>query len=124
MSQFLVRDLPERPGPSLRIRWRDYQSGLRFENGRPKPAHASFALSLVARRAAPARVDFWGLVRAGSGRRQTSISVLEPGGRWRSIARQRTQRDGTLRATLAFDPRRTFRLESAGHAGAPVAGAR
>jgi len=124
VAQFLVRDLPERPGPSLRIRWRDYQSGLRFQDGRPKPAHASFALSLVARRAAPERVEFWGLVRAGDGRRETSISVLEPGGRWRAIARPRTLADGTLTATVAVDARRTFRLQSGGHAGVAVAGAR
>jgi hypothetical protein len=124
VSQFLVRDLPERPGPTARIRWRDYQSGLRFEDGRPKPAHASFALSLVARRVAPDRVAFWGLVRAGSGRRATSIGVLEPGGRWQSIARPRTEVDGTLRASVAVDPARTFRLESARGAGAPVVGAR
>lgn len=124
VSQFLVRDLPERPGPSARIRWRDYQSGLRFEDGRPKPAHASFALSLVARRAAPDRVEFWGLVRAGSGKRETSISVLEPGGRWREIAWPRTRDDGTLRTTVEVDARRTFRLQSARRAGAALAGAR
>jgi len=124
VSQFLVRDLPERPGPSERIRWRDYQSGLRFEDGRAKPAHASFALSLVARRAAPDRVEFWGLVRDGAGRRQSRISVLERGGRWRAIARPRTLPDGTLTATVAVDARRTFRLESARRFGAAVAGAR
>ncbi len=124
VSQFLVRDLPERPGPTARIRWRDYQSGLRFEDGRAKPAHASFALSLVAHRAAPARVDFWGLVRPGSGERATSIRVLEAGGRWREIARPRTRLDGTLRATVAIDPGRTFRLQSASRAGAKLAGAR
>ena len=124
VSQFLVRDLPERPGPSLRIRWRDYQSGLRFEDGRPKPAHASFALSLVAHRAAPGRVAFWGLVRPGSGDRPTQISVLEPDGDWREIARPRTASDGTFAATIAIDPGRTFRLESGGHAGAKLTGAR
>jgi Cellulase (glycosyl hydrolase family 5) len=124
VSQFLVRDLPERPGPSARIRWRDYQSGLRFEDGRAKPAHASFALSLVARRAAAERVDFWGLVRPGSGSRRTQISVREPDGRWREIARPRTQADGTLKASVAIDPGRTFRLESASRTGATLAGAR
>jgi hypothetical protein len=124
VSQFLVRDLPERPGPSARIRWRDYQSGLRFEDGRAKPAHASFGLALVARRAAPDRVAFWGLVRAGSGQREASISVHEPGGRWREIARPRTRDDGTLTATVAVDARRTFRLQSGSRTGAALAGAR
>jgi hypothetical protein len=124
VSQFLVRDLPERPGPSARIRWRDYQSGLRFEDGRPKPARASFALSLVARRVAPDRVEFWGLVRAGAGRRDARISMLEPGGRWREIAHRRTREDGTLEVGIRVDPGRTFRLESDGHAGAVLDGAR
>jgi hypothetical protein len=124
VSQFLVRDLPERPGPSARVRWRDYQSGLRFEDGRAKPAHAAFALSLVARRAAPAKVSFWGLVRPGSGSRRARISVLERSGRWRPIAQRRTDRDGTFRVAVPVDPTRTFRLESGGRVGAPVAGAR
>jgi hypothetical protein len=125
VSQFLVRDLPERPGPTERIRWRDYQSGLRFEDGRPKPAHASFALSLVARRATPAGVDFWGLVRPGSGARRARISMLESNGRWREIARSETRPDGTFAlGAVAVDPRATFRLESAGRVGAAVAGAR
>lgn len=42
VAQFLVRDLPERPGASARLRWGDYQSGLRHADGQPKPAHASF----------------------------------------------------------------------------------
>ena len=124
VSQFLVRDLPERPGPNVRVRWRDYQSGLRFEDGRAKPAHASFALSLVARRGAGRSVRFWGLVRPGSGERAARVSVLEPDGRWRAIARRRTDRDGTFRIAVPVDPARTFRLESGGRAGAPVQGAR
>jgi hypothetical protein len=124
VAQFLVRDLPERPGPTARIRWRDYQSGLRFEDGRPKPAHASFALSLVAHRAGPSRVAFWGLVRPGTGRRAAQIAVLEADGRWRAIARPRTEPDGTLRATVSVDAGRTFRLQSAGRTGAPLAGGR
>jgi len=124
VSQFLVRDLPERPGPSLRIRWRDYQSGLRFEDGRPKPARASFALGLVAHRSPAGGVDFWGLVRPGSGPRAARIGVLEPDGRWRTIARPTTRADGTFHVAVAVDPNGTFRLASGRRAGAPVDGAR
>jgi hypothetical protein len=124
VSQFLVRDLPERPGPTLRVRWRDYQSGLRFEDGRAKPARASFALGLVAHRAAAGSVDFWGLVRPGSGSREARISVRAADGRWRAIARRTTRDDGTLDVTVAVDPAATFRLESAGRHGAALAGAR
>ena len=124
VAQFLVRDLPERPGPSARVRWRDYQSGLRFEDGRPKPAHASFALALAAHRTAPGRVAFWGLVRPGTGRRPARVSVLERDGRWRDLARALTRPDGTFDVGVSIDPARTFRLESARRVGAAVEGAR
>ncbi|MEJ7797965.1 MAG: hypothetical protein WKF42_05655 [Solirubrobacteraceae bacterium] len=124
VAQFLVRDLPERPGRDLRARWRDYQSGLRFADGRRKPAHASFALPLVAHRSTAGRVSFWGLVRPGTGSRHARISVREPGGRWRTIARPRTGADGTFRVTVSVDPSQTFRLESGDGTGAPVDGAR
>jgi hypothetical protein len=124
VSQFLVRDLPERPGPTLRVRWRDYQSGLRFEDGRPKPARAAFALGLVAHRASASRVDFWGLVRPGSGARPARIAALDPDGRWRTIALATTDDDGTLELRVSVDPGRTFRLESGGRHGAAIVGSR
>jgi hypothetical protein len=124
VAQFLVRDLPERPGRRLKTRWRDYQSGLRFSDGRSKPAHAAFALSLVARRSTSRSVSFWGLVRPGTGNRRARISVLEPGGHWRAIGRGRTRTDGTFRLTVPVDPAGTFRLESGPRLGSPVAGAR
>lgn len=124
VAQFLVRDLPQRPGVAARTRWGDYQSGLRYADGRVKPAHASFSLALVARRAGPARVRFWALVRPGSGRRDARITVLDPGGAWREIARGRTHADGTIVLSADIDPSRTFRLRSGDHVGAPVTGAR
>lgn len=124
VAQFLVRDLPERPGTSARTRWGDYQSGLRHADGRAKPAHASFALALVARRAGAARVRFWGLVRPGTGRRDARITVRGRGGTWREIARGRTHTDGTFTLGADVDPSRTFRLRSGDRVGAPVAGAR
>ncbi len=124
VAQFLVRDLPARPGRSPRVRWSDYQSGLRFEDGRAKPARAAFALALVARRAGAGRVAFWGLVRRGSGRRRAQIEVREPDGGWRTIASTRTREDGTLRAVVEVGPARAFRLRSGGRAGPAVEGAR
>lgn len=47
-AQFLLRDLPERPGRTAAERWRDFQSGLLFVDGRPKPALAALRRSLVA----------------------------------------------------------------------------
>ncbi|MFP5362028.1 MAG: cellulase family glycosylhydrolase [Thermoleophilia bacterium] len=124
VAQFLMRDLPERPGGSLRARWGDYQSGLRFADGRPKPAHAAFALPLVARRARSSRVAFWGLVRPGSGRRDARIEVRDAGGGWRTIARLRTRADGSFDTTVAIGAGGTFRLRSGSLVGAAVQGAR
>ena len=124
VAQFLVRDLPERPGRTVRERWGDYQSGLRFEDGRPKPAHAAFELPLVARRSGVAQVSFWGLVRRGSGSRTATISVREPDATWRPIARPRTRGDGTFEVKLSVDPGRAFQLRSGDRVGAIVNGAR
>ena len=123
VAQFLMRDLPARPRRTLRARWGDYQSGLRFADGRPKPAHASFALPLVARRGDEGRVDFWGLVRPGTGRRDAQIDVRDGDG-WRTIAALRTRVDGSFETSLTVDRQRTFRLRSGVRAGAAVAGAR
>ena len=124
VAQFLVRDLPRRPGATLRERWGDYQSGLRFADGRPKPAHRAFALALVARRAGAGKVRFWGLVRPGSGRREARLEVLEGDAGWRTIARMDTRADGSFSTTVPVDPSATFRLRSQSALGAPVAGAR
>lgn len=118
VSQFLVRDLPERPGADLRTRWRDYQSGLFFADGRPKPARAAFALPLTARREA-GRVAFWGLVRPGSGRRP--VRILADG---KVVAEARTRADGTFTAGARVDLDATFTAVSGDLRGAPLAGAR
>jgi len=122
-AQFLARDLPERPGPDAQTRWRDYQSGLRFEDGRTKPAHAAYALGLVALRERDG-VRFWALVRPGNGPRAARIAVEEPDGTWRTLVERETAADGTIAATVDVDPTRTFRLESGGREGPPVRGAR
>jgi hypothetical protein len=122
-AQFLVRDLPERAGPDPATRWRDYQSGLRFEDGRPKPAHAAYALGLVALRDGSG-VRFWALVRPGRGARTARIAVEEPDGSWRTLVERQTAADGTMATTVDVDPARTFRLESGGRTGPPLRGAR
>jgi uncharacterized membrane protein len=115
-AQFLMRDLPERPGDDVRTRWRDYQSGLRFAGGRAKPAHAAYALPLTAHRTASG-VRFWGLLRAGG----EAARILADG---RPIAEVEPGPDGTFTATVETDPDATFVLEADGHRGAPLHGAR
>jgi hypothetical protein len=119
-SQFLIRDLPERPGSTLSERWRDYQSGLRFEDGRPKPAFAAFALPLTADRAGPGRVRFWGYFRAGG--TDPRIEVQD-GDMWRTLTVVHPQRDRTFTVTVDADPTATFRLTAGDRHGAPLHGA-
>ena len=125
VAQFLARDLPERPGDTAAERWRDYQSGLRFVDGSPKPAHAAFGLPLVVHRAGAGRVRLWGLVRGGAGDRPVRVDVRDPaGGPWRPLARPRTTGDGTFETTVAADPDASFRLVAGAGSGAVVTGAR
>ncbi|HEV2821330.1 MAG TPA: hypothetical protein VGW11_12570 [Solirubrobacteraceae bacterium] len=129
VSHFLVRDLPEREGDTLGERWRDYQTGLYFLDGAPKPTRAAFAAPLVALEAQPGRVALWGLVRPGEGERPWRILTRRgAGGPWSELATGTTQPDGTLAAIVRADPKATFLLEAAVDgrrvAGAPVDRAR
>lgn len=129
VAQFLVRDLPERPGATATQRWRDYQSGLRFADGSPKPSHESFRLALVARRAGRRRVALWGLVRPGTRRRRARVVVRDGDGAgaqaaWRPLADVLTASDGSFSTTVSADPASSFRLSSGGAAGTVVRGAR
>ncbi|MBA2766199.1 MAG: cellulase family glycosylhydrolase [Solirubrobacterales bacterium] len=128
-THFLVRDLPEREGDSLRERWRDYQTGLYFIDGSPKPTRAAFAAPLVALSEQPGRVALWGFVRPGEGERRWRILTRPAGGgAWRELAAGVTPADGRLQATVPADPEATFLLEADVDgrtvAGAPVNGAR
>jgi hypothetical protein len=125
-AQFLIRDLPARPGRDLRTRWRDYQSGLRLASGRAKPALAAYALPLVVRDAG-ARLQVWGLVRPGTGRQPVTLQHRAPGDpAWHDIdlAFDRTEADGVLETTIEpstqASPTDRFRLLSGGRAGAEV----
>jgi hypothetical protein len=121
VSQFLVRDLPPvADAPTEAARWRSWQTGLRFADGRPKPAHAAFALPLVVRPAGEGRVRLWGRVRPGTGRRAARIAVRGPGGAWSTAAEVRTDARGVLEAEVPAPPGAAFRLESGGRTGPPT----
>ena len=117
VAQFLVRDLPPSPGKTPAERWGDYQSGLLFADGRPKPALYAFGLPLTVHRAGPGRVTLWGLDRRGPGH-----VTVQAGGR--TVADLHTRADGTFTTTVAADPGATFVLIAGRRNGAPVYGAR
>jgi hypothetical protein len=88
LTQFQMRDDPPRralPRSSPRY-WGTYQAGLRFADGRRKPAYAAYRLPLYAPERVPigARLRLWGLVRAARGDDETPLVQLEhraPGAR-------------------------------------------
>jgi len=77
-AQFLLRDTERRAGQ------RTYQSGLRFRDGRPKPAYHAYRVGLAAPPRVPAGqpLRMWGLLRAAPrGERQTiQLEVRGTGG--------------------------------------------
>lgn len=111
-AQFLLRDLPEREGDTPGERWRDSQMGLRFPDGRRKPAQRAFAYALSARAAGARAVSFWVHVRAADEPRSVRIAERR-GGRWRPVADAfETDDRGLAERTLVTDPRGTYRVEA------------
>lgn len=76
-SNFLLRDDdPWMRFPATdRRRWTTYQTGLRFDDGRPKPALEAFRLPLV--RTGPRSV--WGLVRPATGPTSVQLEFASAG---------------------------------------------
>jgi hypothetical protein len=66
-SQYLLFDDRARSGSSA-LRWAGFQTGLRFSNGKPKPALEAYRLALVVKRRGGG-VSIWGHVRPGTGPR-------------------------------------------------------
>jgi hypothetical protein len=129
-AQFLLRDLPPRAGVPPAERWGDFQTGLRFGDGAPKPALRSFAYGLVALREGPDSVRFWVQVRPGSGPQRVRIGT-QAGAAWSPLAsfgERTTDDDGVVEAVAAADPAATFRLAvrvgDRWVAGEPLRGAR
>jgi hypothetical protein len=83
-------DLP-RPGPALQ-RYSGFESGLRFADGRKKPAYDGFRLPLVVDRRG-SRVSLWGLVRPAGAATTVQVQVRS-GGSWRPLLSKRTNSRG------------------------------
>src|SRR4051794_3428053 len=82
-AQFLLRDIEPVPGAPAgsRKRWRAYQTGLLFHDGRPKPSLLAFPLPFFAERRGSA-IRAFGEVRPGSGKRRVEIETLDLPDRW------------------------------------------
>ena len=102
-AQFLLRDVPRAAaaGPPRRRALGQWESGLLFADGRPKPAALAFRAGLYAERRA-GRVRLWGRVR-GAEIVRGWIEVRRRGSGWRRVA-TRPARGGA--ATTTFLVRR------------------
>jgi hypothetical protein len=74
-SQYLLYDDPPRPGTTPEEVWSGFQTGLRFTDGRPKPALQAYRLPIVVTPAATGGVTIWGRVRPGAGTRSVQLEI-------------------------------------------------
>lgn len=78
-SQYQLYDDPARPGPPA-VKWSGFQTGLRFANGREKPAFDAYRFPIVVRKSTRGKVLIWGRVRAGTGARSVQLQRKSGGG--------------------------------------------
>jgi len=109
-AQFIWRDLSGASRPDGSIR--DYQSGLLFADGRPKPGLAAMRAPLHVARLESGGIRFWTHVRVGAGRRPVAVEALRRGV-WRKLFDARTNAEGIMSRDLdpaALSGSRRFRL--------------
>jgi hypothetical protein len=101
LIQFLIRDEPALGG---------WQSGLLTYGGKQKPSYHAFALPLAQMSRRGSRVELWGQVRPGSGRR-TYVLQRANGGGWVAVGGSaRTGPGGTLLRTVTLPAGARVRL--------------
>ena len=102
VAQFLVRDLPERPGPTARSAGATTSRACASRTAAPSPRTRRSRSALVARRAAAGEVRFWGLVRPGLRRARGAHRRARAR---RSLARRSPARGPTPTAPFELDGR-------------------
>ncbi len=111
-SQYLMHDDPPRPeGVDERAVWSGFQTGLRFTDGRRKPAWRAYRLPIVVHTRGAGRVLVWGRVRPGKGRRTVRLE-LRRGARWVPARRVDTDDAGYFETRLPAAPRYRYRAFS------------
>jgi hypothetical protein len=105
-SQYLMRDdAPREEG----YRFRGFESGLRRNNGRAKPAYRAFANPLAVERYGPSDV-LWGLIRPQPGVTRVTIEVRRPGRKWRVLRRLNTTSRGVYGLSAAHRDKQEYRV--------------
>ena len=107
-SQYLMYDDPPREGATEGEVWSGFQTGLRFTDGRDKPAFDAFRLPIVVRTRGRGRVLVWGRVRPGEGKRRVRLEARRRG-EWRQVGEVETDDAGYFEVRLSSAPRFRYR---------------
>jgi hypothetical protein len=107
-SQYLLRDDPPKAGAPLALRYPGFESGLRTNAGKAKPALTGFRLPLAALRRG-SRVALWGLVRPATGRTRVTVQYTS-GGSFKTLFTTRTDSRGYFTRNTTFRSGRRYRL--------------
>jgi hypothetical protein len=99
-AQFLLNDIGPPDGAKTPVEEsRDWQTGLYFHDGRPKPAVQAFKVPFWAESQSVAGGDFvllFGQVRPESGRKQIEVEIKAPDGTWIPMHTYETRPSGDL----------------------------
>jgi hypothetical protein len=107
-SQYLLRDDPPQPDAPLPARYPGFESGLRRNDGRSKPALTGFRLPLAALRRG-SQVSLWGLVRPATGRTRVTVEYRS-GDSWRRLFTTTTDSRGYFLRRATFRSGRRYRI--------------
>jgi hypothetical protein len=108
-SQYLLRDDPPNPNATSPIdKYPGFESGLRTNTGKAKPALSSFRLPLAAFRTGSS-VSLWGLVRPAAATTQATIEYRS-GSTWKKLATVTTDARGYFAKKTSFRSGRKYRV--------------
>jgi hypothetical protein len=107
LTQYAWKDEPMRPDGA------GWQSGLRYQDGRPKGALATFKHPFWALRRSRRSVRLWGQVRPG-GRQTVTLEKRSSTGRWNTVTRVGTDARGFFRRDVTTSSGGTYRFRYAG----------
>ena len=98
-AQYLLRDDPPEAVPG--VEFGGFESGLRFYDGRPKPALAGFVLPLAVQRLGE-RVSLWGITQPYPGSSSVTVRYKDPGEPVRDLRTVTTSAGGVYSFTSAY----------------------
>jgi hypothetical protein len=118
-SQYLLRDDQPVEGVSAAQRYQNFESGLRFATGRPKPSLDGFRLTLAPLRKGGS-VSVWGLVRPAGGVTTAEVQYRNRGAKsYRKLRTVRTNSRGYFTLRTPYRKGRRYRIQWQDRTGAP-----